>query len=75
MTNLSVLEENNTSLSFGKVKIINSDEIIIKHPSNLNLINYLSNNNSFLRRLMFFLQPEVFGHSAPFYGILEEIHF
>ena len=69
MTNLSVLEENNTSLSFGKVKIINSDEIIIKHPSNLNLINYLSNNNSFLRRLMFFLQPEVFGHSAPFYGI------
>ena len=71
LTNLSVMEENNVSLSFGKVKIINTDEVIIRHPANFNLTNYLSNNNSILRRLIFFLEPEVFGHSAPFYGIFK----
>tara|TARA_B110000003_G_scaffold275901_1_gene319977 strand:- start:643 stop:1497 length:855 start_codon:yes stop_codon:yes gene_type:complete len=69
---LNKAEASQAALTFGNVKIMDQDGLIMPHPSNMGNLQYMNSSSELVRCLSFFMQPEIYGQSSPIYGLFNK---
>ena len=69
---LNKAEVSQAALTFGNSKVIDRGDLISPHLSNISNLQYMSSSSELVRCLSFFMQPEIYGHSSPIYGLFDK---